>query len=75
MDYLFVLHGRLYKYRISPPHSIKDYLTSTITQAHLNHLMVTHVHKDRTENLNIVDIAEAFISLNDRWNAFLGHFK
>ena len=54
---------------------IKDYLRSTMTQAHLNHLMVTHVHKDRTDNLNIVDIAKAVVSLNDRWSAFFGHFK
>ena len=46
-----------------------------MTKAHLNCLMVTHVHKDRTENLNIVDIAKAFVSLNDRRSAFFGHFK
>ena len=60
---------------LSPPHCIKDYLRSTMTQAHLNHLMVAHVHKDGTENLNIVDIAKAFVSLNDRQSAFFGHFK
>ena len=54
---------------------IKDYLRSTMTQARPNHLKVTHVHKDRTDNLNIVDIAKAFISLNDRQSAFFGHFK
>ena len=54
---------------------IKDYLRSTMTQACLNHLMVMHVHKDRTDNLNIVDIAKAFVSLNDRRSTFFGHFK
>ena len=44
-----------------------DYLRSTaMTQARLNHLMVTRVHKDIPDNLNIVDIAKAFVSLNDR---------
>ena len=53
-----------------------DYLRSTtMTQARFNHLMVTHVHKDITDNLNIVDIAKAFVSLNDRQSAFFGHFK
>ena len=53
-----------------------DYLRSTATtQAHLNDLMVTHVHKDITDNLNIVDIAKAFVSLNDRRGAFFGHCK
>ena len=50
---------------------IKDYLRSTMTQARLNHLMVMHIHKERTDNLNIADIAKTFISLNDRRRAFL----
>lgn len=54
---------------------IKDYLRSTMTQARLNHLIVMHVHKERTDNLNIVDIAETFVSLNNRRSTFFGHFK
>ena len=30
-----------------------------------------HTHKDRTEDINMVDIAQTFVSLNDRRSLFL----
>ena len=63
------------EYSFSALRRIKDYLRSTLTQAYLNHLMVTHTPKDRTDNLKIIDITKAFVSLNDRQSAFFRHFK
>ena len=31
---------------------VKTYLRSTIKQTHLNHLMILHVHKEKTDSLN-----------------------
>ena len=30
-------------------------------QSHLNHLMMLHVHKDRTDALTLVDVANDFV--------------
>ena len=40
---------------------IKSYLRSTMSQQRLNHLMLLHVHKDRTDGLDLVDVANDFI--------------
>ena len=32
---------------------VKTYLHSSMSQRHLNHLMVLHVHKERTESLDL----------------------
>ena len=45
---------------------LKTYLTVTTGQARLNHLMVLHVHKDRTDSLNLIDIANDFVSKSER---------
>ena len=45
---------------------IKTYLWSTMTQARLNHLMTLHVHKDRTDALNLTEIANEITSRNEK---------
>lgn len=40
---------------------IKSYLRSTMSQQRLNHLMLLHVHKDRTDGLDLVDVANDFL--------------
>ena len=40
---------------------IKSYLRSTMSQQRLNHLMLLHVHKDRTDGLDLVDVANDLI--------------
>ena len=42
---------------------IKNYLRSTMKQERLNHLMILHVYKDEVDNLNLVDIANQFVSI------------
>ena len=53
---------------------LKTYLRSTMSQSRLNHLMILHIHKNRTDELNILDIAKEFIEVNDRRIKFFGRF-
>ena len=34
--------------------------------AYLNHTMLLHIHKERTDELDLVEIAKNFIAINDR---------
>ena len=43
---------------------VKTYLRTTMHQNCLNHLMVLHVHKDKTDNINLEGCVNEFISLN-----------
>ena len=52
---------------------VKTYLRSTTGDSRLNHLMMVHVHKDRTDALTLVDVAndlpppQAFPRLSGDW--------
>ena len=54
---------------------IKTYLRTTISQARLNHLMVLHVHKDRTDNLDLKQVATFCLSFAHRGNAWKQVFQ
>ena len=41
---------------------IISYLQSTMTQLRLNSTMVLHVHKDLTDNLNLIEVANDFVA-------------
>ena len=53
---------------------VKSYLRSTITQEHLNHLMVLHVHKSLADTLRPESIAKAFVTVCDARKGFFGKF-
>ena len=53
---------------------VKTYLRSTTSDCRLNHLMVFHVHKDRTDSLNMVEVANAFVEQNDSRHPIFGVF-
>ena len=53
---------------------LKNYLRSTMTQERLNHVMLLHTHKDKTDELELTQIAKDFISFNERRTGFFGHF-
>ena len=53
---------------------LKTYLRSTMTQVRLNNVMIVHIHKARTDEINVFSIAEKFISVNDRRRTFFGTF-
>ena len=51
---------------------LKNYLRTTMTQKRLNHLMVMHIHKERTDQLNLSSIAKEFVSVNERRKSYFG---
>ena len=44
-------------------------------QAHLNHLMMLHVHKDRTDALILVDVANDFVGEKENRKQLFGKFS
>lgn len=53
---------------------LKSYLRSTMTQVRLNNVMILHIHKGRTDDIDVFEIAKSFVSVNDRRRAFFGTF-
>ena len=53
---------------------LKTYLRSTMSQPRLNHVMLLHIHKERTDSLDLVQVARDFISVNNRRALHFGHF-
>ena len=54
---------------------LKNYLRSTMSQKRLNHVILTHTHKERTDLIDVLEIAELFISVNDRRRNYFGKIK
>ena len=52
---------------------IKTYLRNSMTQARLNHCMLLHVSRNKTDELNNVEIAKEFIGRNERRRNYFGH--
>ena len=44
---------------------IKTYLRSTITQLRMNNVIVLHIHKDLTDDIDVVAALNVFVSVND----------
>lgn len=53
---------------------VKSYLRSTMGQQRLNNLMVLHVHRDRTDALSLVDVANDFVKDSDQRANVFGKF-
>lgn len=53
---------------------VKNYLRSTMGQSRLNHFIVLHAHKQRTDDLDICEVAKDFASKNSRRQDYFGHF-
>jgi len=51
---------------------VKTYLRSTMTQNRLNSLMILHVHKERTDALDVHGVVGEFVSARDRRLAVFG---
>lgn len=47
-------------------HKVKNYLRTTITQKRLNNVMFLHAHEQRTEGLNLKEMAAEFAGRNRR---------
>ena len=53
---------------------VKTWLRSTMNQTRLNWCMVLHIHNDDTDKLNIVDVANEFVSRNSTRSHIFGRF-
>ena len=53
---------------------IKTYLRNTISRNRLNHCMLLHVHCKKTDQLNIIKIAEEFVGRNQARLRKFGRF-
>ncbi len=53
---------------------IKTYLRSTMTQKRLNHLMLMHVHKEKCDKLQLLDVANDFVQGSEHRLSLFGKF-
>ena len=53
---------------------VKNYLRTTMTEKRLNHLILLHSHKHRTDEVSVVEVAKEFSLRNDRRKEFFGNF-
>lgn len=58
----------------SVPRRMKTWLRSTMSQTRMNWCMVLHIHNDHTDKLNIVDVANEFVSRNSTRSHIFGRF-
>ena len=54
---------------------VKTYLRSTKGEARLNHLMLLHVHKELTDGLDMVEVANVSVGDNKRRKHLFGKFS
>ena len=55
---------------------VKTYLRGTMRQDRLNYAMMLHSHKNRTDNLNLINVANDFVTeKNDHHLNVFGRFK
>ena len=53
---------------------VKTYLRSTKTDSRMNHLMVLHVHKQRVDSTNLIDVANEFVERVEGRKQIFGQF-
>ena len=53
---------------------VKTYLRSTMKQTRLYHLMILHVHKEKTDSPNLQDIGNEFVRCSEHRLSVFGHF-
>ena len=49
---------------------LKTFLRSTLSQPNLNHCMLLHAHKERTDSIDLLQIAKEFVMVNERRQIF-----
>ena len=45
---------------------LKNFLRSTMTQPCLNSVMLLHIHKDKTDDIDLLAVAKEFTSVKER---------
>ena len=53
---------------------LKNYLRTTMTQERLNHLMMMHIHKERTDQLDLKSVLNDFISGSDHRSSIFAKY-
>ena len=53
---------------------LKTYLRTTMKQERLNHLLLLHVHKEHTDKLSCVEVANSFVGDSEHRLSVFGHF-
>ena len=53
---------------------VKTFLSSTVNQDSLNHLMVLHVHKTLTDTLDLIEVVNEFVTGSEHRLAMFGNF-
>ncbi len=53
---------------------LKTYLRSTMTQKRLNHILLLHIYKDHTDDINLREIAQSFIMAKQSRQNYFGSF-
>lgn len=53
---------------------VKTWLRSQMTQGRFNHLSILNTHKERLDEISLVSVANAFVSLNDNRKRNMGVF-
>ena len=53
---------------------VKSYIRNSMTNKRTNNLLVLHIHKEKTDCLNLVDIAKQFVEVNERRRSYFGKF-
>ena len=54
---------------------VKTYLRITMVQEWLNHLLVLHIHKDKTDALDLAEIGDRFVAGSEHCLKTFGKFK
>ena len=54
---------------------IKTYLRSTMSQDRLNHIILLHCHKDLTDSLDLIAVANQFVDLSSHRLGIFGRFS
>ena len=54
---------------------LKTYLRSTMTQCRLNNVMVLHIHKHLTDNVDCLKILKEFVSVKEDRRQQFGRFE
>ena len=54
---------------------IKNYMRTNTTLERLNHTMLLYVHKDRTDRLDVLDVARQFVQKSVHRGHIFGRFS
>ena len=54
---------------------VKNYLRSSMAQERLNHLLLLHAHKHLTDSIDLIAVANDFVSLSEHRLSIFGKFS